>query len=351
MKKNLMKKTVACILTVSMVATAFTGCGSSKEKSTSTSGSSGKLEKVTMYGVSDPQISAQQIIATEKGFFEEEGIEADNVYVESSGDLPSYIAGGTAPVSFESTYTCTELQSQNVPMKMLMSTTDIGGTQCVVAGKNFKVNSAKDLEGAKMGMMNGSGIYIAVRNMAEELGIDYTKIEVVPLSPSEQVAALANGSIDMMACWEPWVSTAIAQGGTLLFSGIESNMPEKKGDVQWLHFYSTFQVTEEFYKEHYDLCVKMCRALVKATDYINNNMEECAEIIAKKINNDKDNVLKIMKENKYEAAFSQDFYEATMEMANYMKEMDNIDSVPEFDSYGEPSCLKEVDSKLVTYSK
>ena len=370
MKRKVMKKTLAMVLATTMCAATLVGCGSTTEAEketttesvasstevaesveTTSESESEELVKVTMYGITDPQISAQQIIATEMGFFAEEGIEAENVFIEASGDLPAYIASGEAQVSFESTYTCTQLEAQGVPMKMLMGTTNIGGTQCVVAGKDFNVESAKDLEGATMGMMNGSGVYVAVRNMAEELGIDYTTINVVPLSPSEQVAALANGSIDMMACWEPWVSTAVEQGGTVLFSGIESNMPEYQGDVKWLNFYSTFQVTEEFYEENYDLCVKMCRALVKATDYINENPEECAEIIAGVINNDKDTVYDIMQKNVYEATFDNDFYEATVEMANYMYEMGNIDNVPDFTEYGEPSCLREVDPSLATYGE
>lgn len=57
------------------------------------------------------------------------GLDVTNVLIESSGDLPSYIASGEAPVSCESTYTCTEMAAADVPMKMLTSTTDIGGTQ------------------------------------------------------------------------------------------------------------------------------------------------------------------------------------------------------------------------------
>lgn len=105
----------------------------------------------------------------------------------------TFIASGEAPVSCESTYTCTEMAAADVPMKMLTSTTDIGGTQGVVAGPDFEVTSAKDLEGCTMGMMNGSGVYIAVRNMAEQMGIDWTKINVVYLSPSEQIAELETG--------------------------------------------------------------------------------------------------------------------------------------------------------------
>ena len=307
------------------------------------------LTPVTIYGVSDPQISAQQIIAKEKGFFEEQGLDVTNVLIESSGDLPSYIASGEAPVSCESTYTCTEMAAADVPMKMLTSTTDIGGTQGVVAGPDFEVTSAKDLEGCTMGMMNGSGVYIAVRNMAEQMGIDWTKINVVYLSPSEQIAALANGSIDIMACWEPHISTAVEQGGKLLFTGSKSYLPDYEGDVDWLKFYSTLQVTKDFYDNNYDTCVKLVKAFVEATDYINENMEECAGIIAEQINNDKDNVYDIMQKNKYVTLFDDDFAKASQTMAEYMNEMGNIDNVPDFDSYGDPSVLKEVLPEAATY--
>ena len=40
-----------------------------------------ELTPVTIYGVSDPQISAQQIIAKEKGFFEEQGLDVTNVLI------------------------------------------------------------------------------------------------------------------------------------------------------------------------------------------------------------------------------------------------------------------------------
>ena len=308
-----------------------------------------ELTPVTIYGVTDPQISAQQIIAKEKGFFEEQGLDVTNVLIESSGDLPSYIASGEAPVSCESTYTCTEMAVADVPMKMLTSTTDIGGTQGVVAGPDFEVTSAKDLEGCTMGMMNGSGVYIAVRNMAEQMGIDWTKINVVYLSPSEQIAALANGSIDIMACWEPHISTAVEQGGKLLFTGSKSYLPDYEGDVDWLKFYSTLQVTKDFYDNNYDTCVKLVKAFVEATDYINENMEECAGIIAEQINNDKDNVYDIMQKNTYVTLFDDDFAKASQTMAEYMNEMGNIDSVPDFDSYGDPSVLKEVLPEAATY--
>ena len=69
-------------------------------------------------------------------------------------------------------------------------------------------------------------------------------------------------------------------GGKLLFTGSKSYLPDYEGDVDWLKFYSTLQVTKDFYDNNYDTCVKLVKAFVEATDYINENMEECAGIIA-----------------------------------------------------------------------
>ena len=308
-----------------------------------------ELTPVTIYGVTDPQEAAQLIIAKEKGYFEEEGLDVTNTLIEASSDLPAYIASGEAAVSAESQYTCTEVAAQGIKLKTLMSNSNTSNTQGLVLGKGQTISSSKDLEGKKLGIMNGAGFMLGIQNMCEEMGVDLSKIEIIYLSPSEQVAALENGSIDMMACWEPYLSQAIDAGGTLLFTGVKSYLPDKTGDVDWLNFYSTFEVTEDYYNEHRDICVKLVSAMTKATDYINENLEESAEIIATELNNDKDVIYSIMKQNTYENIFDDTFANAVNDMAQYMKEAGNIDEVPDFDSYCDPSVLKEVKPENATY--
>ncbi len=234
-------------------------------------------------------------------------------------------------------------------LKTLMSNSNTSNTQGLILGKGQTINSAKDLEGKTLGIMNGAGFMLAIQNMCDEMGVDLSKINIVYLSPSEQVAALENGSIDMMACWEPYMSQAIDAGGQLLFTGVKAYFPEKTGDVDWLNFYSTFEVTEEYYNEHRDICVKLVRAMTKATDYINENLDECAGIIAEELNNDKDAIYAIMSQNTYENIFDDTFAKAVNDMAQYMKDAGNIDNVPEFDSYCDPSVLKEVKPENATY--
>ena len=66
-----------------------------------------------------------------------------------------------------------------------------------------------------------------------------------------------------------------------------------------MNFYTTMQVSDTFLKEHPEEVKAMLRALKKATDFINENPDEAAEIIAKEINLDATQVKKIMSQNQY----------------------------------------------------
>jgi len=338
-------KKIACAgLAVTMAAFLLTGCGSD----TKSSSSAGDSSEIVAYGVIDPQISAQQIIADKKGFFKEEGVNVTNKFVQSGGDISPLISGGEAQVSFESPYTVIAVAANGVDVKIVAPMADIGNTQCVVARKDSGIENAKDLEGKKVGMAAGSGVLIAIRNMCKEMGVDVNKIQFVTLSPSDQLAAMEHGDIDAMACWEPWVSNAQKSGGKLLFSGLKSYLGDKQGDVQWLSFYTTMQVTDSFLKAHPKEIDAMLRALKKATDFINEHPDEAAEIVATELKLDKDQVKHIMSQNKYNMTFDDHFKDACDEMAGFMHEMNNISSKPDFQKYADPKELSNVDSSLVS---
>ncbi len=361
------KKVLGLLLAGFMTVAAITGCTNSGEKTaasteSSSAGSTVAVEstaasskpngnetsELTVYGVIDPQISAQQIIADKKGYFAEEGLKVTNKLIQSGGDISPLISGKTAKVSFESTYTDIALAANNVGVKVVATVADIGNTQCVVARKGVEIKSAKDLEGKKIGIAAGAGVLIAIRNMCKELGVDVNKINFVILSPSDQIAAFDKGDIDIMACWEPWVSNAVKLGGTLLFSGLKSYLPEKTGDVNWLSFYTTMQVTDDFLKANPNTVASLVKAIKKATDFIAENPDEAAEIIAAELQLEKSQVKEIMDKNKYTMEYNQAFVDASVSMAEFMKEMGNIPEAPSIDKYADPTILKSVFPELVT---
>ena len=104
----------------------------------------------------------------------------------------------------------------------------------------------------------------------------------------------------------------------------------------------TLQVTQDFYDNNPETIEKLLRALNKATNYINEHPEDAAKIIAKRINIDEKECLRIMQENEYTMQYDQQFVDGANSMANFMLEMGNIKSVPKTDEYLDSTLLKKV---------
>lgn len=351
------KLTAIAIAAALGVTAVLTGCGSTSSSSASSTGSSSASsssdsstasgEEITFYGVIDPQVSAQQIIADKKGYFAEEGLNIKCEYLQSGTEVSPLIAGGTAKVSCETTYTDIPLAASGVGVKALAPVCNIGDTQCVVAGPKSGIKTPKDMEGKKIGMATGSGVLMAIKAMCEEYDVDFDSLEFVNLQPADQISAIESGDIDVMACWQPWVGKAEAAGGKILFSGMHNYFEEETKDVNWLNFYSTVQVTDDFLASNPEDCKKILKAMAKATDYINENTEDAAKIIAEVIGQDEDEVLTIMKQNYYSMEYGEKFNNACTQMADFMLEQKSIDTVPELSAYTDSSVLKAAVPELV----
>ena len=340
-KKSLWKK--LCLIGMSMIVctSILAGCGNNQATQNGQKGEATN-EKLVAYGELDPQVSGQQIIAEEKGFFKEEGLDVENKLMTGPDENASLVASGDAKICFGSMYNNISVAANGVKVKVVSPLVNAAGTQSVVARKGLEINSPQDLEGKKIGMTNGAGVLIAIRNMCKATGVDINKIQFINLGVSDQLAALDRGDIDAMAAWEPWIGKALDHGGTLLFSGTKSNLPGAQGDVHWIDFYMTLQVTQDFYDKNPETVEKLLRALHKATDYINEHPEDAAKIIAKRINIDEKECLRIRQENKYTMQYDQQFVDGANNMANFMLEMGNIKSVPKTDDYLDPTMMKKL---------
>ncbi len=306
-----------------------------------------ELKELTAWGVIDAQISSQQIVADKKGYFTAQGLTVNNRLVQSGPDIGPLIAGGSAPVSFETNITVIIVQASGVPAVIVAPLANIAGTQAVVGRKGLVLRSAKDLEGKRIGMVRGAGVLIAIRNMAKELGVDIDKIRFINMAPADQVAAISRGEIDAMGAWEPWVTKGIAAGGTFLFSGKLSALPEKKGRVDWMDFHTTLQVTREFLQKNPETITRMLRALRTATAFVNDHREETIDILSPALNIPKSELRAMMNRNTYSMVADGSFVKGSETITSFLLELKNIDRGPKLKEYADFTLLRKVDPSLV----
>ncbi|MGN0411356.1 MAG: ABC transporter substrate-binding protein [Candidatus Fimousia sp.] len=343
-----MKKFMSLLLVVGMCVGCLVGCGGSGS-SDSKSSEPKKLTSVVALGEYDPQISGQQIIAQEKGYFEEEGLDVDLQLLTDPSVSTTMIASNEAQFYSVSNYQAINLVDKGTDVCLLAPTVNAGNTQVVVAGKDSGIVHAKDMEGKKMGYTDGAGVIVAVKNMCDDLDVDFDSIELVNLQASDMLASLESGDIDCFAAWEPWGIKAEEAGANVLFTGTKSYFPENKGDVDYLDFMVAINANRKYVEENPEIAQAYVKAIIKATDYINNNMEDAAKIIAKKIDLDEDTCLSIMKKNDYHVEYDQTFKDSCDSLAAYMKESGLNTSEVTFDQYAYTDVLKAVDGSLVSY--
>jgi len=306
-----------------------------------------ELTEIEIVGVRDAQISSQQIIAEKMGFYEENGLEVTNTLIQSGPEIGPMIAGGSAPLSIELTFTAIITNASGTDLKVLAPLAQVAGTQAVVGGKNLKLTTAKDLEGKAIGIPAGAAVMIAIENMGKELGVDVSKINFVNLAPADAILAMERGDVDAVAFWEPYVTKAVAAGGTFLFSGNKSELPEKQGNADWMSAHTTIQATDDYLAKYPNTIKAVLRSLQKATDYINDNRSEAIKVLAPELGITEEELTEIMGRNTYSMALDQSYWDGLPAVAEFFKRGGAIEAVPEESAYNDFSLLKEVDASLI----
>ena len=119
--------------------------------------------------------------------------------------------------------------SSGAKIKAVLAARTPGGSKAtaIVVGANSPIHAPADLKGKKIATGKGSiGHYLLLR-VLESAGLSPKDVTVVYLSPGDAKAALAAGSVDAWATWNPYVALAVLHDhdrvvidGQALLSGI-----------------------------------------------------------------------------------------------------------------------------------
>ena len=293
-------------------------------------------KQVDIWAVRDPQEAAPIALAKELNFYKDEGLDATIKWIVSGTDMPILVASGQINFAGESVITPTILRDKGVDVRYVMPTANIAGTQCFVLGPKTTIKSPKELEGKKIGMAAGSGVAIAVRNMAKQYGVDYSKLVFVNLQPPDQAPALERGDIDAMTVWQPWALAGINLGGKLYFTGNKSYIDGDEKSVNWMYLDAGLNVPASYLEKNPNTVKAVMRAILKGIAYINSHpIEESAKILTGPLTVPETDLVPIMKQNIYSAAIDQTIVDGATELLTYGAD-------PKIGWFGKPYMPKEI---------
>ena len=171
------------------------------------------------------------------------------------------------------------LYEQGVDIRIIAPLADISASYQVVLHEDAGIALPGDLESRSIGMVKGSLIEVAFRNMAKDFGVDLDTVTFVDVSPTRQLELFVDGEIDGIACWVPWTTQAQYMGGRLYFSGLYSMIPGHEGKVNWLTGQSMLVTHTETLNTFPEILTTFLYAVKQATEYLNGTVNKAAVVL------------------------------------------------------------------------
>ncbi len=158
---------------------------------------------------SDPVFSGF-FVAEHEGFFEAEGVKVKLQTYSGGGEAMNALVAGQADLAAasESTIMVRMNRAELRPLAVVYT-----------SGRYVKLALRPGIDDpsqiAKFGTVTGSIADYCAGLTMEKLGLDPAAVTMVPSGPPELPALLIRGDIDAFFAWEPWPSTAVAQGAKI----------------------------------------------------------------------------------------------------------------------------------------
>lgn len=273
-----MKKTVVFTVLLSLLGCMMLmGCGGSQDANTDESINNTALTKMNVGYLASPE-HLLYFVAKEKGFFEQEGIDAELFqFTNSAEGLNATIAGKLDVGSF----------GVSAPLAFMAKGADvvvIGGQNsgaCALVCDPARYDELKDInnyKGKKIASVRLSTADVIFRGALLDAGIDWRKgdAEMIEMeSPAATMEALKKGRVDAALIWTPYVAMAedhgvkIAMYITDLFENnvccrqavMRSNLEENP--ERWQNFMAALIKAYDFYQTHHEETIDITEKYVK----------------------------------------------------------------------------------------
>ena len=243
--------------------------------STMVSAADNETEKITFVLDWTPNTNHTGLYVAESlGYFEDQGLEVEIVQPPEGG-ADALVASGRAQfgVSFQ------DSMAPGVAGDNALPTTAVAAliqhnTSGIISRKGEGMDTPKGMEGKKYATWDGPIEVAMIQNVVEQDGGDFSKVEMIPSTVTDEVSALESGSVDAIWIFYAWA------GVKFELTGAETDYFAFK-DINPLFDYYTPVViaNNEFLEEEPETAKKFLTALRDGYEYAIENPEEAADIL------------------------------------------------------------------------
>ena len=307
------KRILAAVMAAAMLTLGMAGCGSannsnSENNETATTAASAEKTKVTFVLDWTPNTNHTGLyVAQEKGYIDEAGLEVEIVQPPEDG-AEALVGTGKAQfcMTFQDTMLPTVVGDTKMPIEAVAAVLQ-HNTSGIISRKGEGIDTPKGLEGKKYATWDLPIEKATLKQVIEDDGGDFDKVELIPSTVTDEASALQSKSVDAIWVYYGWagIATKLKNVDTDYFYFKDINpvfdyyTPVIAGNTDWM-------------SENPDKTKAFLTALKKGYEYSIENIDDAADILVKAAPElDKELVLESQK-------YMADQYKAEVEQWGYI---------------------------------
>jgi len=297
----------------------------------------------------DPNNGAQVLIAEQKGFFKDEGLDVSVKYFPSGGDLMTAFVGGSVDYGSAGTIPVLTLRARPFPLRVIAQMSDISGAQHLIVRRDTK--SLDELKGKKIGVMLGTASEAFYKSIVKQYGLDASGVTLINMAPTDMTTAFVRGDVDAIVLWEPAAAKARNLGkGKILLSGTTDFRGASPAPKRVYGDHALLFVHEKTLRGQPDQAAAVVRALQKASGFIQSQRQEAVAILAKVYELEPREIEAILDMNRYSLELDDRLVQDLDTLSAFLVESKRIAAGSDPRKMIDTSVLKQVAPDLATCS-
>ena len=281
-----MKKIMSFVLISALAFSMLVGCGAKEDAGKTNTGTENteslqaseeekELEKITFVLDWTPNTNHTGLYVAQKlGYFEEAGLEVEIVQPPEDGAVV-LVASGKAQfgVSFQDSLAPALIEGDAIPVTAVASVIQ-HNTSGIISRAGEGMDRPKGMAGHSYATWNGAIELATIEKVVEADGGDYSKVELIPSTVTDEVSALKTNSVDSI-----WIFYAWAGVKTEL-EGLETDYFAFADIDPVFDYYTPVIISgNKFLEENPETAKAFLSALSKGYEFAIENPEEAAEIL------------------------------------------------------------------------
>jgi NitT/TauT family transport system substrate-binding protein len=210
------------------------------------------------------------LLAKEKGFLKEEGLDVDISMLEGVGEKNSALIRGDVDAVGHTADSAVVSAASGVDGQVIFVFDRSLGSDGILTTKN--VNSIQDLKGKKVALEPGFTGHFFFLALLTETGMEPNDVQIVPMETGTAGSTFVSGGVDAAVTWQPWLGRASGRPDGKVFI-TSKDKPGLIIDVLYMN--------RSVIESRKDDVIKLIRAMGKATDWYATHKDEGDAIMAK----------------------------------------------------------------------